>query len=138
MMETLATYSLYGLLVANVALLFAASRALFRFECLMRRNRAFWEGRTDSELRAKTHPDAVLSGFLEHRLALLQQRVEELADRPIPTSTNQASELPFEHAARMAKFGASVEELTRTCGLNEAEAKLTYRIHAGRRAIQPQ
>lgn len=132
MMETFSTYLLYGLLIANVAILFAASKALFRFQCLIRRNRSFWEGTTSANPQTKVIPDAVLSGFLERRLAMLQERVEELARRPVSTPATQPGELPFEHAARMAKFGATAEELTRTCGLNEAEAKLICRVHARR------
>ena len=132
MMETLSTYTLYGLLIANIAFLFAASKALFRFQYLIRRNRAFWEGTTGAERQPSTHPDAVLTGFLERRLAMLQERVEELARRPVSAPASQPGELPFEHAARMAKFGATAEELTRTCGLNEAEARLICRVHARR------
>ena len=132
MMETLSTYLLYGLFVANVAFLFAASKALFRFQYLIRRNRVFWEGETDANPQTKINPDTVLSGFLERRLAMLQERVEELARRPVSAPAPQSGELPFEHAARMAKFGATAEELTRTCGLNEAEAKLVCRVHARR------
>ena len=132
MMETFSTYLLYGLLITNAAFLFAASKALFRFQYLIRRNRAFWEGETGANTQTKINPDTVLSGFLERRLAMLQERVEELARRPVSAPAAQPGELPFEHAARMAKFGATAEELTRTCGLNEAEAKLVCRVHARR------
>ncbi len=137
MMETLSTFTLYGLLIANVVFLFVASKALFRFQYLIRRNRSFWEGRTGANPQSRINPDTVLSGFLERRLAMLQERVEELARRPVSAPAAQPGELPFEHAARMARFGATAEELTRTCGLNEAEAKLICRVHARRGRASP-
>jgi hypothetical protein len=50
-------------------------------------------------------------------------RLERLLIGPI------TREFPMEHAARLAKSGASVDELTRNCGLNIGEARLVRRLH---------
>ena len=95
--------------------------------------RSFWDSPTGASEWAKSSPDAVLSGFLEHRLAMLHEQIEELAKQKLPASAAQPAELPFEYAVRIAKHGASVDDLTRTCGLNKAEARLMWRLHAQQR-----
>lgn len=134
MMHIFNDYPLYLLIVSNAVLVFAAAIAMLRFERMIKRNRAFWESPTGVSAQATGNADAVLSGFLERRLALLHDEVQELskqlARQNIPTAIAPSAELPFKHAARMAKHGASVEELTRTCGLKKAEAQLMRRLHA--------
>ena len=54
---------------------------------------------------------------LPEKLTLLEQRD--------PTS------LSFTQAARLVSMGASVEELTHSCGLTQAEAELMRKMHKG-------
>lgn len=136
MMDIFYTYPLYALIVSNAVLLFGAAVAVLRFERLVKGNRSFWDSPTGASVRAKSDSDAVLSGFLERRLAMLHEQIEELAKQKVPAAATQAAELPFEYATRMAKHGASVEDLTRTCGLSKAEAELMWRLHAQQRKAQ--
>ena len=42
-------------------------------------------------------------------------------------------QLPIDNAIRMAKQGASVADLTRSCGLNLGEAELMKKLHGRNR-----
>ena len=133
MMDILYTYPLYALIASNAVLLFGAAVAVLRFERLVKQNRSYWGSPTGDSVRAESNSDAVLSGFLERRLAMLHKQIEELSEQKVTAAATQPAELPFEYATRMAKHGASVEDLTRTCGLNKAEAHLMWRLHAQQR-----
>ncbi len=133
MMDIFDTYPLYALILSNAVLLFGAAVAILRFERLVKRNRSYWDSPTGASVRAESNSDAVLSGFLERRLAMLHDQIEELSKQKVPAAATQSAELPFEYATRIAKHGASVEDLTRTCGLNKAEAHLMWSLHAQQR-----
>ena len=136
MMEMFYTYSLHALIISSAVLLFGAAIAMLRFERLVKRNQSFWDSPTGASEWAKSNPDAVLVGFLERRLAMLHEQIDELARQNVPAPAAQPAELPFEYAVRIAKHGASVDDLTRTCGLNKAEAQLMWRLHAQQRKAQ--
>ena len=131
-MDIFTTYPLYALIVSNAFLVFGAAIAVLRFERLVKRNQQFWGSPTGTALRAQKNSDAVLSGFLERRLAMLHDEIEKLANQKVTAVTTQPAELPFDYAVRMAKQGASVEDLVRTSGLNKAEARLMWRLHTHR------
>ena len=57
-------------------------------------------------------------------LAPLPEKLSQLEQRD-PVS------LSFEQAARLVGMGASVEELTQSCGLTQAEAELMRKMHKG-------
>ena len=77
---------------------------------------------------AKQH--LVASLRLDKRISELQQQVAALsAAEPKADSGPVSRPLPIENATRMARHGASVEELTRTCGLNVGEAELLKKLH---------
>ena len=44
--------------------------------------------------------------------------------------------LPIENAVRMARHGASIDELVRNCGLNIGEARLMQKLHSKAAAAQ--
>lgn len=127
MMEIFSTYPLYALIVSNAALLCGATIALLRFERRVKESSSFWDSPTGASVAAAGNSEAALSGFLERRLAMLQQQIEELGLQKAPAPP---AELPFAYATRMAKHGASVEDLTRTCGLKKAEAQLMRRLYS--------
>lgn len=134
MMDIITNYPLYLLIVSNALLVFAAAIAMLRFERMIKRNRAFWASPTGVSAQAAENADVALSGCLERRLELIYDQLLELGkqleSRNVPAAIAPSKELPFQHAARMAKHGASVEDLTRTCGLKKAEAQLMRRLHA--------
>ena len=120
---------LYLLLIANAALIVAAAFALMRAERAVNEPREFWASPTGQAMR-----DAQ-SGRAEH-LELLKQ-VDGLR-AAVHDMQKQANEAPPERvvdislgrAVRLAKRGASVDELARNCGLNRGEAELMRRLHA--------
>lgn len=127
--------TLYVLICSTGLLLAAASIAILRFQKKTLDSQAFWNSPTGSVM--KTDDDNARNErerLLEIRLAALQKTVDELSRRekvseiPAPVVS-----VPFENAVRMAKQGATVEELTRACGLSIGEARLVQRMH-GRNA----
>ncbi len=72
---------------------------------------------------------------LEHQLLQLRRdvlrnatREEAAANVPTKASTQRGG-LPLENAVRMARMGASVDDLTRNCGLSPGEARLMQKLH---------
>jgi hypothetical protein len=73
------------------------------------------------------------------RLAALEARVDatkialsELGDRlerPAPPAVASGGSANYQMAIRLAKGGASREELMAGCGLSSAEAELVQRLH---------
>ena len=72
---------------------------------------------------------------LEQRVGELQRTVKIMemnrGEEPTPVSqpTTVERSLPIENAQRMARMGASIEDLTRSCGLNIGEARLMKKLH---------
>ena len=126
--------SIYLLLCANAVLLSAAAIAIVRFQKQCERLERFWNSPTGAAL-ADQKSDQVRMQMLstlrlERRLAQLQGKVDSLVTTPeqnVPPPVTQ--QLPIENAIRMAKGGASVDELTRACGLNIGEARLLHKMH---------
>ena len=50
-----------------------------------------------------------------------------------PTAV-QLPSLPLDKAVRLAQSGASIAELSKRCGLNNGEAMLMRKLHAGSEA----
>lgn len=139
---TIETYYLYKLLLANGVLLAIACYAIVRFERRCRQIEAFWASPTGSAL-ADTDDEASQeqlrqSQRLEQRVGELQRAVKVIAlrDREPDERASQPVErsLPLENAVRMAQHGASIEDLTRNCGLNIGEARLMQKLHRQVRA----
>ncbi len=66
---------------------------------------------------------------LDKRITDIQRQIAGLAVTEQRTTNPVPRPLPIENATRMARHGASVEELTRTCGLNIGEAELLKKLH---------
>ncbi|MDJ0793431.1 MAG: DUF2802 domain-containing protein [Woeseiaceae bacterium] len=127
------------LLAANAMLLGLTCHALVRFERRCNRIEDFWDSPTgnalsdsdDTELREQMKA----TQRLEKRVGELQRTVKVIElnkHRPQPVEPTQPAverNLPIENAIRMARLGASVEELTRSCGLNIGEARLMQKLH---------
>jgi len=127
------SYYLTVLLVANALLLAIAAVALSRFERRCKRIEEFWDSPTgtaladdgDEEVRAQTQA----TQRLERRVGELQ-RVVKLMDIKAPKQQAPVElNVPIENAVRMARQGASVDDLTRNCGLNIGEARLMQKLH---------
>ncbi len=142
-MNITASLSFYLLLVANAVLLAAACITISRFRSQCRRLEKFWNSPTGAAVADDDDAGAIneykrqqvlVTMRLDKRLAELSEQVSALASAPrsAPPPARTEAPVPIENAVRMARHGASVDELTRGCGLNIAEARLMQRLHGQR------
>lgn len=69
---------------------------------------------------------SVRMGEALHELSVL---VAPLPDKLLQLEQRDPNSLSFSQAARLVGMGASVDELTQTCGLTQAEAELMSKVH---------
>ena len=85
-MDQLLTFPLNAVILSNALILSAAAIALVRFERRVRHDRKFWESLNGAALQDVVEPqsneEAVLSGFLERRLAVMHQQFALPSQRP--------------------------------------------------------
>lgn len=121
------------LLVCNVWLLAVAVVAIIRFDRRWQRIESFWDSPTgvalddasDCELREQMKA----TRRLEQRLGELQRSIKRIDIKAPEHVPPVDRDLPIENAVRMARLGASVDDLTRNCGLNVGEARLMRKLH---------
>jgi hypothetical protein len=81
------------------------------------------------EIRRMSGQVIALGGTIESLGARLQQAsAQRPAPAPAPAATS-VNTRGYETAIRMARSGASVEEIVASCGTTRAEAKLLRRLH---------
>ena len=128
MMTIDTTLSFYLLLTCNGILAAAASLAILRLQRITQSQKAYWDSPTGMAVLAQSDHDALLDSIEQGFAALLggaaKPAADELSDSPNPKV------VPFENAVRMARHGATLEDLKRTCGMSETEARLLMRVHA--------
>ncbi len=142
MMITINSYYLFVLLAANVLLLVVASTSLIKFERRCKRIEEFWDSPVgtalaDDNAYDEMYEQVMATKRLEQRLGELQRAVKLIDIRapkqsrppPVAQQVPVVPQLPIDNAVRMAKHGASVEDLTRNCGLNIGEARLMQKLH---------
>ena len=61
----------------------------------------------------------------------LRAAVAPLPEKLLQLEQRDPNSLSFAQAARLVGMGASVDELTQTCGLTQAEAELMSKLHKG-------
>lgn len=122
------SYSVYILLVSNALLVGAASLAIIGFQRQLKSSSKFWDSPTGSALQAQCD-QSMINQINDERLAALQEAVDNF-ERVNVEADPPSEKLPFENAVRMAKAGASVDDLVRTCGLSHGEARLFMRVHS--------
>ncbi|WP_242209466.1 MULTISPECIES: DUF2802 domain-containing protein [unclassified Pseudomonas] len=61
----------------------------------------------------------------------LRAVVSPLPDKIVQLEQRDPSSLSFAQAAKLVGMGASVDELTQSCGLTQAEAELMRKLHKG-------
>jgi hypothetical protein len=119
----------YALPIANVLLVAAAALAIVRVQRVLKGKAIYsrlWAGNAiEKEIATLTEQSRLVSA----RLSAMQETIERLGRIERLLVGPVSRELPMEHAARLAKDGASVDELTRHCGLNIGEARLIRRLH---------
>lgn len=137
MTMTIESYYLHLLLTSNALCLAIACIALVRVERRCSRIEKLWQSPRDTapgELGdEKASKQMQATKRLEQRLGELQRTVKIMdmkAPKQVPpVERNLPIGLPMENAVRMAKSGASIEDLTRNCGLNIGEARLMMKLH---------
>jgi hypothetical protein len=78
--------------------------------------------------------DAYLAGSVQmgEELHELRRVVAPLPDKLSQIEQRDPSSLSFTQAARLAGMGASVDDLTQSCGLSKAEAELVSKMQQAR------
>ena len=134
-------YYLYALLAATALALAAAVLAIAGFSRRCRRLEQFWSSPTGAALADRSSEQErrqLLVGLrLERRITDLEKKIDRLATPDRKTAVQSSRDLPIDNAIRMARRGASVDDLTRSCGLNIGEARLMQRLHGKRIAAAP-
>ncbi|POB04392.1 DUF2802 domain-containing protein [Halopseudomonas oceani] len=67
-------------------------------------------------------------------LTALRQQVKRLEDKQLKLEQSDPQAMPYSQAARLVGMGASIEDLTQSCGLSKAEAELFVKLHASRQS----
>jgi hypothetical protein len=119
------------LLASTIALLAAATIAILRFQRLLRQ----WERQLGAAPAGLPKPETEAAEPVEERINALQKIAEQLARKEEMLQQKGRGDVPLEHAVRMAKSGADVAELTRSCGLKKGEAELLLKLHANREPV---
>jgi uncharacterized protein DUF2802 len=128
MMTIDTTYSLYALLISNAFLACAAALAIMKLKRLVDTKEAFWNSPTGAAMSSGSDHDELLRA-IEMRLVPIIDAISNISQGKSDPTTLRRS-LPLENAVRMARQGATLEDLTRNCGLNATEARLLMRVHA--------
>jgi hypothetical protein len=114
------------LVLSTTLLLGAASLAILRFHRLLQTHLK------SSGAAEKAAPTADEVEPLKQRISALQKAVDDLTRKEEMPQQAGRHDMPIENAVRMAKCGAGIDELTRSCGLKRGEAELLLRLHANR------
>jgi len=130
---------IYVLLASNVLIFGAVSVFLVKFDRRYRRLERFRESPTGAamaetgELQIREQMKA--TERLEKRMGELQRTVKVMDIKKHSPRPAVERNLPIENAIRMARLGASIEELSRSCGLNIGEARLMQKLHGKARVV---
>ncbi len=135
------------LLLANALLLGVALLVIVRFRREAQALLKFWHSpmgnalvgdRDDARERGDANDKRLFAQSvmrLEQQMLLLRRDVlrnaarESATAEPAPRAPAPRAALPLDNAVRMARMGASVDDLTRNCGLSLGEARLMQKLH---------
>jgi hypothetical protein len=123
--------------LTNLEIAFAAGRAVFLLFSFVIAAVAFTAWRRAA--RAQTEQVLEQTNIVLQRLSQIEERMDatkvtisQLGDRlerPAPVQPSTGSSPGYQMAIRLAKGGASREDLMSGCGLSLAEAELVQRLH---------
>ena len=112
--------------------------AFLAFSWALRRMRQESAGKLDALLAAQPLARAETAALAEKVAALstlvagIPARVERPVEAPRAAPRRDASSVrSYETARRLARAGATVEEIVATCGVAGSEARLLRRLHGG-------
>jgi len=69
---------------------------------------------------------------LENRLGDIEDQVRRTPSVNVTAESGSTSDRTLALAQRLARQGASVQDIADTCGISYTEAELLHRLHAGR------
>lgn len=142
-MATSVTVSVYLLLISNLLLICAVGLAIVRFLNRIEDIERFSKSPTRPPVSEQKPDDAQLQlGIrLEQRIDDLHRIVRIMAAKSsarrheAQQAPPVAAVLPLDNALRMARQGATIEDLTRNCGLSVGEAKLMKKLHGSAQGV---
>lgn len=119
---------LLGILLAALAVLFMQVR---RLPVEQQQQEARLQARLEQLSRelATFQQGSIRMG---EEITTLRQQVKRLEDKQLKLEQHDPQSLPYNQAARLVGMGASIEDLTQSCGLSKAEAELFVKLHASR------
>jgi hypothetical protein len=137
-METVDFYTFAQMLIANAVVLATVGIVLIRMGRQIDRFEQFWSSPTGAAIADRRSEEIrqqqLLIRDLELRIESLRKSIDTLATKPLPALAEPRApierQLPIENAVRMVRNGATVEDLTRNCGLNIGEARLMKKLHS--------
>lgn len=118
-----------GALVAALVALYLANRRVAR------QLQALEERHTQRLQQLKSEVKTFQQGSIRmgEDLVALRDQFKRLEDKQQRIEQHDPQSLPYNQAARLVSLGASVEDLTQSCGLSKAEAELVSKLHAARK-----
>ena len=121
--------SVMGLIVAALVVLFAQVR---RLPHALQQQAELQRVRQEQLTRdlATFQQGSIRMG---EELTSLRLQLKRLEDKQLKLETQDPQSLPYSQAARLVGMGASIEDLTQSCGLSKSEAELFVKLHGTRR-----
>lgn len=118
-----------GALVAALVALYLANRRLAR------QVQALEERQLQRLQQLKSEVNTFQQGSIRmgEDLLALREQFKRMEDKQLRIEQHDPQSLPYNQAARLVSLGASVEDLTQSCGLSKAEAELVAKLHAARK-----
>jgi hypothetical protein len=127
----------YLMLIANAFLIGAAALAVLRVQRELASLRQFWQSPAAVALMGDSYDDRGLRRMIDQRFLDLRAHLDSsppaaavAAPQALPPPPPGA--MPLDYATRMARAGASVDDVVRGCGLNRGEAQLLIRLHSSK------
>lgn len=135
------TFYFYLLLMSNALLLAAAAIAVLQFHHQFRRGEQFWRSPTGASVAEqetqRARQQLLVNMRLEKQLSELQKKIDSLSSEDHRPTGAAERLLPMDNALQMARHGASVEDISRNCGLNIGEAQLMQKLHGRSASVAP-
>ena len=136
-MITLEAHYVYLLLGSTAIMLALACLSFARFENRCREIEEFWKSPTGTALQdgkdgepRESSEQTQIAIRLEARISELHRALQLIdINKSKPDAPPVERSLPIENAVRMARLGASIDDLTKNCGLNIGEARLMQKLH---------
>ena len=131
----------YILMISNLLLVSAVGLAVVRFLRRVDEFETFWDSPNGTALAEEQTDEPRRDAHLElgqrlekrvddlHRIVRIVAAQNSAKKAPVAPAAPVATVVPMDNALRMAKQGATIDDLTRNCGLSIGEARLMQKLH---------